>query len=133
LQAESCDVVVPQGAKASAAMYWRLQMIEQSIPGQLFFRGGHGVYGCTAHHITQISAQLHSDDLGLLPTDFYVTFDNFRTVGRCRLAWRYQADFEVAFENWFKVRENDLREGDKVTYDVVPNKGKESAENLRVT
>jgi cold shock protein len=26
----------------------------------------------------------------------------------------------------------DLREGDKVTYDVVPNKGKESAENLKV-
>jgi hypothetical protein len=133
LQAESCDVVVPQGAKASAAMYWRLQMIEQSIPCQLFFRGAHGVYGCTAYHITQISAQLHSDDLGLLPTDFYLTFDNFRTVGRCRLAWRYQAEFEVVFENWFKARENDLREGDKVRYDVVPNKGKESAENLKVT
>jgi len=27
---------------------------------------------------------------------------------------------------------NDLREGDKVTFDVVPNKGKESAENLQV-
>ena len=27
---------------------------------------------------------------------------------------------------------NDLREGDKVTYDIVPNKGKESAENLKV-
>jgi len=27
---------------------------------------------------------------------------------------------------------NDLREGDKVKYDVVPNKGKESAENLKV-
>jgi CspA family cold shock protein len=27
---------------------------------------------------------------------------------------------------------NDLREGYKVTYDVVPNKGKESAENLKV-
>jgi cold shock protein len=26
----------------------------------------------------------------------------------------------------------DLREGDKVTFDVVPNKGKESAENLKV-
>jgi len=26
----------------------------------------------------------------------------------------------------------ELREGDKVTFDVVPNKGKESAENLRV-
>ena len=28
---------------------------------------------------------------------------------------------------------SDLREGAKVTYDVVPNKGKESAENLKVT
>jgi cold shock protein len=27
---------------------------------------------------------------------------------------------------------SDLREGAKVTFDVVPNKGKESAENLRV-
>jgi CspA family cold shock protein len=27
---------------------------------------------------------------------------------------------------------NDLREGDKVTFDVVPNKGKESPENLQV-
>jgi cold shock protein len=27
---------------------------------------------------------------------------------------------------------NDLREGEKVTYDVLPNKGKESAENLKV-
>jgi len=27
---------------------------------------------------------------------------------------------------------SELREGDKVTFDVVPNKGKESAENLRV-
>jgi CspA family cold shock protein len=27
---------------------------------------------------------------------------------------------------------NDLREGDKVTFDVVPNRGKESAENLKV-
>jgi CspA family cold shock protein len=27
---------------------------------------------------------------------------------------------------------SELREGDKVTFDIVPNKGKESAENLRV-
>jgi CspA family cold shock protein len=27
---------------------------------------------------------------------------------------------------------NDLREGDKITFDVVPNKGKESAENLKL-
>jgi cold shock protein len=28
---------------------------------------------------------------------------------------------------------SDLPEGAKVSYDIVPNKGKESAENLRVT
>jgi CspA family cold shock protein len=28
---------------------------------------------------------------------------------------------------------SDLREGAKVSYDIVPNKGKESAENLRMT
>jgi hypothetical protein len=94
------SVVVPQSVKASAAMYWRLQMIEQSIPGLLFFRGSHGVHACTADNLTQISARMHADSLSLLPTDFYVTFDNFRTVGRCRLAWRYQADFGVEFENW---------------------------------
>jgi cold shock protein len=27
---------------------------------------------------------------------------------------------------------SDLREGDKVTFDIVPNRGKESAENLKV-
>jgi CspA family cold shock protein len=27
---------------------------------------------------------------------------------------------------------SDLREGAKVTFDIVPNRGKESAENLRV-
>jgi cold shock protein len=28
---------------------------------------------------------------------------------------------------------SDLREGVKISYDVVPNKGKESAENLRIS
>lgn len=27
---------------------------------------------------------------------------------------------------------SDLREGDKITFDIVPNKGKESAENLKM-
>ncbi len=31
-----------------------------------------------------------------------------------------------------KAGMSDLREGAKVTFDVVPNKGKESAENLRM-
>ena len=40
---------------------------------------------------------------GLLPTQFYVTFDNFLTVGKCRLAWRYQDDIGVVFERWLDI------------------------------
>jgi hypothetical protein len=36
----------------------------------------------------------------LLPIDFYVTFDDFFTVGKCRLAWRWQDDVGVIFEGW---------------------------------
>jgi cold shock protein len=32
-----------------------------------------------------------------------------------------------------KAGRSDLREGDKVSFEVVANRGKESAENLRVT
>jgi cold shock protein len=32
-----------------------------------------------------------------------------------------------------KARLSDLREGTKVSFDVVANRGKESAENLRIT
>ena len=77
-------------------------MVEQSAPVLLFFRGGHRMYPCTAQKVTEISARLHTADLVLLPTVFYVTFDGFQTVGRCRLLWRYRALFEVAFESWFQ-------------------------------
>jgi hypothetical protein len=77
-------------------------MVEQSIPALLFFRGGQRAHPCTAHKVTQINARIHANDLSLLPVVFYVTFDGFRTVGRCRLAWRYRCLFEVAFESWFR-------------------------------
>jgi cold shock protein len=32
-----------------------------------------------------------------------------------------------------KAGRNELQEGDKVTFDIVANRGKESAENLRIT
>jgi hypothetical protein len=87
-------------------------MIEQSMDGLLFFRGGREAHACVASDVTQISAQMHSDGLGLLPIDFYVTFDNFRTIGRCRLAWRHRDDIGVVFEEWVNVRnhQSDLSE-----------------------
>jgi hypothetical protein len=43
--------------------------------------------------------------LGLLPTEFYITFDDFLTVGKCRLAWRWQDDVAVTFEGWVDVQQ----------------------------
>jgi hypothetical protein len=74
------------------------------MDGLLFFRGGREAHACVAYDVTQISARMHSAGLGLLPIDFYVTFDDFRTIGRCRLAWRHRDDIGVVFEEWADVR-----------------------------
>ena len=58
-----------------------LQMIRQPVNGLLFFRGE--VRTCIGHDVSQTCARLHSDGLGFLPREFYVTFDDFITVGRC--------------------------------------------------
>jgi hypothetical protein len=79
-------------------------MIERSMDGLLFFRGGRAVHPCIARNVTQCSARMNSFGLGLLPMDFYVTFDNYRTIGICRLIWRYRDDFGVTFERWVNLR-----------------------------
>ena len=79
-------------------------MIERSMDGLLFFRGGRELHTCTAYRVTPTSARIHCDGLGLLPIDFYVTFDKFRTIARCRLVWRDQNRIGVAFERWVQVR-----------------------------
>jgi hypothetical protein len=37
-------------------------------------------------------------DLGKQHRD--ITFDNYRTIATCRLAWRFQDDLGVVFESW---------------------------------
>ena len=73
-------------------------MIRQQVHGLIFFRGE--VRTCVGYDVNQTGARLHSDGLGLLPIDFYVTFDDFLTVGKCRLAWRWLDDVGVDFEGW---------------------------------
>jgi hypothetical protein len=79
-------------------------MIERSMDGLLFFRGGRDVHACFADNITEDGARIYSVGLGLLPINFYVTFDKFRTIGRCRLEWRYRDQIGVVFEKWIDVR-----------------------------
>ena len=77
-------------------------MIKHSTDGLLFFEGGRELR-IVAYDISQTSALVHSDGLGLLPIHFYITFDDFLTVGKCRLEWRYRDDIGVIFERWLDV------------------------------
>ena len=55
-----------------------------------------------AYDVSRTNAQVHADGLGL-PISFYITFDNFLTVGKCRLLWRHWDDIGVVFERWIDV------------------------------
>ena len=80
-------------------------MIKHSTDGLLFFDGGRELR-IKAHDVSRTSALVHSDGLGLLPIHFYITLDNFHTVGRCRLVWRHRDDMGVAFERWLDIRQS---------------------------
>ncbi|WOH53757.1 hypothetical protein [Bradyrhizobium sp. sBnM-33] len=77
-------------------------MTKHSIDGLLFFEGGRELR-IMAYDVSQTNAVVHADRLGLLPIHFYVTFDDFLTVGKCRLEWRYRDDIGVVFERWLDV------------------------------
>jgi hypothetical protein len=64
----------------------------------LFFRGQAGVFSCCVRDVTNSGAGIRLERLNILPVEFDLSFDNFRTIRECRLIWR-DADFVgVAFE-----------------------------------
>jgi hypothetical protein len=73
-------------------------MVTPPFDGWLFFWGE--AHTCVGYDVSRSCARLHSTGLRLLPIDFYVTFDDFLTVGKCRLAWRWRDDVGVIFEGW---------------------------------
>ena len=77
-------------------------MIKHSTDGLLFYDRGRELH-IVAYHVSRTNAQVHADGLGLLPISFYITLDNFLTVGKCRLLWRQGDDIGVAFESWIDV------------------------------
>jgi hypothetical protein len=64
----------------------------------LFFIGQTSVRSCGAD-ITNVGAGIRTQDLPVLPLSFELSFDNFRTVRKCRLIWRDGDFVGVAFEN----------------------------------
>ena len=77
-------------------------MTKQSIDGLLFFDRGRELR-IVAHDVSQTKAVVHADGLRLLPTSFFITLDNFLTVGKCRLLWRCGDDIGVSFESWIDI------------------------------
>jgi hypothetical protein len=58
----------------------------------LFFNEGAGVYSCIVHDVTNCGARICLQGLKIIPLEFALSFDNFRTIRACRLIWR-QGDF----------------------------------------
>ena len=54
----------------------------------LFFAGHAGVYSCCVHNVTNDGAGIRLNGLNIVPSEFDISFDNSRTMRRCRLIWR---------------------------------------------
>ena len=54
----------------------------------LFFVGQTGVFSCCVRDVTNQGAGIRLEGLNVLPVDFDLSFDNFRTIRESRLIWR---------------------------------------------
>jgi hypothetical protein len=79
-------------------------MIKHAVAGLLFFDVGRELR-VEAYDLCPTGAVVHADKLGLLPINFYLTFDDFLTVAKCRLLWRCRDDIGVVFERWIDIRQ----------------------------
>jgi hypothetical protein len=65
----------------------------------LFFGESVGISSCTVYDVTNSGAGIRLQGLKILPLEFALSFDNFRSVRMCRLIWRQSDFFGVAFES----------------------------------
>jgi hypothetical protein len=64
----------------------------------MHFAGGDGAHGCRVRDITNLGAASRLNDLNIVPSEFAISFDKFRTMRLCRLAWRDGDFVGVTFE-----------------------------------
>lgn len=65
----------------------------------LFFHGQADVFPCCVRDVTNSGAGIRLEGLNVLPAEFYLSFDRFRTVRQCRLIWRETGFVGAAFED----------------------------------
>jgi hypothetical protein len=79
---------------------WETAFVERRSIGRtkiqrgalLFFRGNTGAQSCTVRDVTNRGAGISARGLQVMPLDFELSFDGFRTARNCQLIWR-QGDF----------------------------------------
>lgn len=54
----------------------------------IFFAGQVGVLSCCVRDVTNVGAGIRLNNLRIVPLDFELSFDNFRTIRNCHLVWR---------------------------------------------
>ena len=64
----------------------------------MLFAGQDGVRACCVRNVTNHGAGLRLNGLNILPSEFGISFDNFRAMRRCRLIWRDGDFVGAAFE-----------------------------------
>src|SRR5258708_37651811 len=62
----------------------------------VFFHGQADVFPCCVRDATNSGAGIRLEGLNVLPVEFYLSFDRFRTARKCRLIWRELAFFGAA-------------------------------------
>jgi hypothetical protein len=65
----------------------------------MFFTGQDRVHPCCVRDVTNHGAGLRLNGVTILPSEFGISFDNFRTMRRCRLIWRNGDFVGTAFES----------------------------------
>jgi len=65
----------------------------------LFFSAQRGVFSCEVCDVTNVGAKIRLNGLRILPPNFELSCDNFRTIRKCRLIWRRGDFIGTAFEN----------------------------------
>jgi hypothetical protein len=67
----------------------------------VFFQGQSKVHPCCVRDVTNDGAGLRmTTGFSILPIEFGISFDGFRTMRMCRLIWRGGDFVGVTFESW---------------------------------
>ena len=65
----------------------------------MFYAGRAGVESCTVRDVTNQGAGIRLHELQVVPVNFDLSFDNFRTIRKSRLIWRDGDFVGAAFES----------------------------------